>query len=59
VEFEVTGGGDQFGLRQPIERNFHFNAARARLSTVAEGVPASPSISICKARRALTVASSI
>lgn len=49
----------QFMLPQPIEGNLHRNAARARFSTVSDGTPASPSMSICKARRALTVASSM
>lgn len=59
LRFELAGGGDQLGFGQPIERDLHRNAARARLSTVAEGVPTSLSMSICKARRALTVASSM
>lgn len=50
---------NQFLLRQTIETDPQRRAARARLITMAEGVPSSPLISICNARNALTVASSI
>ncbi len=49
----------QLSLSQAIEADFHRRPVRARLRTVVEGVPSSPSISICSALNALTVASSI
>lgn len=56
---QIAGRRDQLRLGQAIEARFQRRPVRARLITVAEGVPSSPSISICNARNALTVASSI
>jgi hypothetical protein len=43
---EFAGGGDQFLVSQPIERNLHRIASRALRNTVADGTPGSPSTSI-------------
>lgn len=58
-DLEMTSGGDEFLLGEPIEGDSHRNAARARFSTTADGTPGSQSMSICSARSELTVESSI